>query len=53
MFGGYGKFGNSAAVKKILTDLPSHDRVRITGKLHALDCWEINENDFVFVYVDG
>lgn len=40
-------------MKRLFTDLPPHDKIRITGKIYAVDTWDISEYDFFFIYADG
>jgi hypothetical protein len=33
--------------------MPKHEIVRITGKFHIIDTWDLANNERVIVYVDG
>ena len=45
MFGGFNVFGNAAIVKKTFRFALPHNKIKITGKYHILDAWNLNEND--------
>ena len=53
MFGGYTIAGNGVHVKRDFKSLPNHDTIKITGKYHILDNWDIAQHDKFHVYVDG
>lgn len=53
MFGGQSRFGNSGYLRKIFQFLPAHQRIRITGKYHILDSWDLAQREAFVIYLDG
>ena len=33
--------------------MPKHERIRITGRFHIIDTWDLLQNERFIVYVDG
>lgn len=53
MFGGYNRFGTGSLIKRTFRNLPAHEVIRIYGKYHILDAWELFQDELFYVYVDG
>lgn len=48
--GGYSVFGKGASATKTLTELPSHDMLRVRLQFWKIDSWD---TEMAFIKVDG
>ena len=53
MIGGYGMVGYGSYIKRTFSNLNSHTKLRITGKYHILDNWDLHQSESLIIWVDG